>query len=92
MSQVSSFSSHTLYDPASVLAANDNKPVVTQKAFYQLIPQLGALREALTALDHSPVDLSFSVSIPPPAPPFPSPDSFSQFPYSEVDIDLAKHR
>ena len=40
--QVSPFTAHTLYDPAAILAARGNNPVLTPKAFRELVPKLGA--------------------------------------------------
>jgi hypothetical protein len=40
--EVFAFAVHTLYDPAVMLAANGNKPILTPKAFRELVPKLGA--------------------------------------------------
>ena len=40
--KVFAFTAHTLYDQAVMLAANGNKPILTPKAFRELVPKLGA--------------------------------------------------
>ena len=45
--QVKKFSSHTLFDPAWVQKVNGGKPVMTQKAFADLLPKLNSPRECM---------------------------------------------
>ncbi|CAI8045818.1 Cryptochrome-2 [Geodia barretti] len=45
------FTAHTLYHPAAMLAANGNKPILTQKAFRELVPKLGAPTKPIAVPD-----------------------------------------
>ena len=96
--KVSTFSSHTLYDPAVILATNDNKPVLAAKVFKNIVPKLGPPpkpigRSVERGREQSCIPLSLSLSLSLSAVvPEPDSDLLASRLYREEDLEVGQYR